>query len=967
MNNEIKKMIERAYRILKKTAFYDKTMKTLKDDLAYFEEQASVDGVSTFIESKIRKDWSNFVKEEDINFLLLPKKVEKKGAKKIDNNDVIMSNEDKNLDDFEIEYQIFADFKPEIHILGIVWCMLIGCDIDATFYDQSFGNRIQRGSKNKKSDRLFIPYYIQYESWQTKAYKKAIDLLSSNKDCYIVTLDVARFYYCLNENLSCFKNKVLDLIKKHLVADKKYNFAVNVNEQIFKVIKIFNDKVSKRLEEIRKQVTLDKSKMFALPISFAPSNILANLYLNEWDSIVFEKIRPAFYGRYVDDMIFVFDSKNVNNQKKKNKNELLNELLGKHIKIQDNCYYICKDSKNIGEINKDKLKIMFFNHNYRHDVIDEIVDFLDKNKSIFNYMDEEDLEYKTNKFHFFQYENNKEVSKFNSMCENSVDKFKFTIELSNMLTKVSLISAKDNIEDIKEIIKVLNPIVLLQNYQTIEKVSNIILTCIEYDDTIYNLFLAKIDNMFSSLENIDFIECLARYVFVNLKLSFMNFVGTKVKNEYDKVFKCLSKYCSDFRNNNGYVKYKEIYSRALYFDKTNMPFLMPLLNVFNNKYLSYQGDYLRLTSYDECINYFIEGKENIIIKLDNAIIPFFIHIYELDFLNMLIGQSNKNSIDILKKSKSNEYVKDKISYQKIRTSLDLDMHNFELLEIKIDDAKMRKCKKIGIANIHKDICEDNIFSFKNCHDIKHLNVLSEIFNKSIKDHVDFLVLPELYLPPQWLIYVVKFALKSKISIICGLEYIKINNKIYNYIISILPFSNERFRSATAVYHLKMNYSPHEEQKASIYGYKLIVGKQLELVNYNNFYYKMLCCYEFTNMKIRMWAYSYIDATFIIEYNKYINYFDNIISSYTRDMHCYCVQVNDSYYGDSRVTAPKGTVERDYLKVKGGCNSTILSTKIDIKKIRDFQCLPILAQDPKVFKNTPPNFNGAGVSYRNDNK
>lgn len=88
----------------------------------------------------------------------------------------------------------------------------------------------------------------------------------------------------------------------------------------------------------------------------------------------------------------------------------------------------------------------------------------------------------------------------------------------------------------------------------------------------------------------------------------------------------------------------------------------------------------------------------------------------------------------------------------------------------------------------------------------------------------------------------------------------------------------------------------------------------------------------------------------------MNYYSNILESLSRDIHCYCVQVNSSDYGDSRITKPSKTEEKDIMRTKGGINSTILVDEIDIGKMRDFQLKEYeLQANDRSFKPTPPGF------------
>jgi len=100
-----------------------------------------------------------------------------------------------------------------------------------------------------------------------------------------------------------------------------------------------------------------------------------------------------------------------------------------------------------------------------------------------------------------------------------------------------------------------------------------------------------------------------------------------------------------------------------------------------------------------------------------------------------------------------------------------------------------------------------------------------------------------------------------------------------------------------------------------------------------------------------------------EYNQDVNYFSNIAESVSRDIHCYFVQVNTSDFGDSRITIPKKTALKDIMRLKGGENHVVLTGKLNIKALRDFQKVSIPYQDTNKFKNTPPDYDHDGVEKR----
>ena len=50
-----------------------------------------------------------------------------------------------------------------------------------------------------------------------------------------------------------------------------------------------------------------------LPVGLVSSGVIGNLFLIDFDNKVIEKIHPDFYGRYVDDMLFVIGESKADN------------------------------------------------------------------------------------------------------------------------------------------------------------------------------------------------------------------------------------------------------------------------------------------------------------------------------------------------------------------------------------------------------------------------------------------------------------------------------------------------------------------------------------------------------------------------------------------------------------------------------------------------------------------------------
>lgn len=195
-----------------------------------------------------------------------------------------------------------------------------------------------------------------------------------------------------------------------------------------------------------------------------------------------------------------------------------------------------------------------------------------------------------------------------------------------------------------------------------------------------------------------------------------------------------------------------------------------------------------------------------------------------------------------------------------------------------------------------------------------------------------------------------------LAVITGIEHKKFIDRVYNFTAIILPFEDEYNKNALISFHLKKYYAPKEKQEINGYRLKEVCGKHHELYKWHDIYFPVYCCYELTSIMDRSKFQSYADLLVVVEWNKDVNYYSNILESLSRDIHCYCVQVNSSDYRDSRITKPSKTEIKDILRTKGGINSTILVDEIDIKKLREYQLkeYPFQAYDNS-FKPTPAGF------------
>ena len=267
--------------------------------------------------------------------------------------------------------------------------------------------------------------------------------------------------------------------------------------------------------------------------------------------------------------------------------------------------------------------------------------------------------------------------------------------------------------------------------------------------------------------------------------------------------------------------------------------------------------------------------------------------------------------------------------------------------IRISDSQRKPIKNLRVAIANTDMNEDDIahalLGTPNLSQSRYSERITNILNIAANEKVDMLVLPELYVPFAWLSCLKDFSAKNQMAIVAGAEYVgsqtkKAKGRVYNLTAAILPYTIEGYKYAELIFHHKVHYAPQEIEEIGINHLECAQGRRYELFCWNDIWFSPYCCFELASARERCMFQAYADIIVAVEWNKDLEYFSNIIASLSRDMSCYCIQVNNSKYGDSRIVQPSESKFRDVVRIKGGINKTVIVGELDIPRIRDTQYL-----------------------------
>ena len=1003
-------MIEKAYKKLKSSVYFDKTQLILRNAIVEFEKDNNIDDTFHEIYNAIN-DESKFIELQkvilsSISVSSFPKKIHK------DDRSVISNLPLKKVTIDELQH--FISMSVEGHILGVLWIMMFGYKMDKEIYEHSYGNRIRKNLLSELSDKptyspyLFEPYFVQYESWRDKAMTEAQRHMSLGQDVVIITMDFRRYYYSVDADESVFNE-----IYNYICPDE--------NDDESKILMRLNNFVCAVVEKYSKLFEFEFDKRHILPIGFLPSNILGNWCLKNFDKAIVDGWNPVYYGRYVDDILIVdkvehnsdiyFKAQNevlnseeiiefflkqcskwnnklcckendlgllevdeeetqkaVENAKKKR--EPYKDIIVYHVNPK---YNIINDNKSNIIVHNGKMKIFYFKSGESDSLLTSFKNNILKNKSEFRHLPEDEAVFQRDDYdEIYSLKNSESPNKLRGIDSIEIDKY----ELSKFLGKYLRIGGmiEDRLESRfeKDILKIFNLQTIVENYTAWEKVIEIFVINERFDAIVK--FVTQIIAAIESIVIADEVdtknvkESLYKYLHSILCRTFAIVWKKELNNAQIAIYSVdtFADSISVKYDNNGrfdeYLNDMQIaYCKFCMIDKSVLPINILMLPI---DYFLSENSQINLTNFGDVLP--IASKQW---NTHYKYFPYVVNMYDLNMITFIEelkrdgdvpfsdyekihNQQKERYIDINYNIISRDYQRDII--ERLISVRDFNSSVKSYL-ISIGD-EIRSKLKIAVANVKLDH-----LNFKNLvldmpnRRYSRYRDLSALVNQAIDQKADMLVMPEAYVPFEWLSNLARTCAKNNLAVVTGVEHIKMCGKIFNFTAIILPYSEEDYKCAYISFHLKKHYAPHEKELINGYRLQEVKGDHYELYKWNGCYFPVYCCYELTSISDRALFQSYADLLIAVEWNKDVNYYSNILESLSRDVHCYCVQVNTSDYGDSRITKPSKTEEKDIIRTKGGINSTILIGNVDINELREFQLKEYALQKGGKFKPTPPGF------------
>lgn len=960
-------MILGAYRKLKSYYYYDKTILYNKISLAMWESnphsfESRINRLAEFMCTLDGEVDYNYLAPLMRSIALVP--MPKTFAESHTEDAGILIENVVPQNSFLSKVNFYIKAPVELLVLDAIWMLMVG----KIAYQQSaispfaYANRPkvdQLYNENNSlyegidfaSNRLFVPYFKQYTAWRNHALKKIDARYKKRQDSVLISLDLRSYYYSVTFD---FKN-----LPDYLNRDSRLDQIAPLT----KIIRQIYIDYTSEMKKFRGAIPADCQKgECAFPIGLHSSMILANLYLNELDKAISEKLKPVYYGRYVDDILIVTDKPY---DGKMTVNDILHKTLVKHdiIELKDSAEYnvlIPNTAPNFLTLQRDKIRCIYFDHNEPDALLKLLCDASNIKASMSEGALMPDVGLSERSFDAQAYSLGEKAGalKVRSFLFSS-NNYEATLFIND------LIRASKNVdiceqghrnyidEQLTQILKFYNASQAIKYRSAWINVFSLILINGRYDCFIK--FLSQLINSIEGVtaEGIELIEPLKTENVLNeVKGSLLEQVRIAASIAVAPLaINNTKKSIAEVNESLGAIiestVLQDIFDNAKDIRNANM---------FNNHYSSFplisyitetlNENFSMISAKPQDISALVKDQYNFIPLSTRKIqlCPRFIHFDELCLLGFLshfseggnpmsghIEQVTQTFADInhlhssLPSLENNKEVCDFINLHQISVPNSLKKTSIEAFKIALASIWLDEEKDI------KPVLTNPVHDLSPSKKIE----LYDLLNEAKKRHANMIVFPEYYLPIHWIEELYAFSRTNSISIVCGIRYITNGQQAFNYMVVLQPFSPNRFNYTIPLFREKNHYAPAEitALAQNHFECKDPLHPSVHLISWNGISFSDLMCFELTNIEYRYILRNKIDLLIVPELNKDTAYFSNIVESSSRDLHCFVVQANTSKYGDSRITGPYNSLFKDIIKVKGGENNVILIGTIDCLELQ----------------------------------
>lgn len=780
----------------------------------------------------------------------------------------------------------FIDVPTELHLVTVLWISRFGKYLDMNLDSCSYGNRLLLNKAKDdiiKGSGLFKPYFKQYQNWRDNSVIEAQSQIKKGNNIIFLNLDIRDYYYSVKISLD-----------DSLWGNPFYQSEIN----LLNIFKKIHSEYTAKLTEFKFPFDLTDvylSNQVVLPIGLLSSYILGNYYLTEFDKNVKNKIKPAYYGRYVDDMLFVITNPSIdsNSEDKKLIENYIELELSQILEISDLPKYLQTDSaaapssciklRNYDNLicQTDKTLIYHFDAQESDLIIDKLKRELEERVSEFRDFPEENdkSSFEESAYHLL-YDGTE--GKIRTLKDYKENRYGLSVYLANRIFASIRHNKKENRNESLSILKFFKGLTSIDFFRLWEKIFTYFLVNKDYEsfvDFYIHVFgqIQNIDDDYipgTKLKGLEIKSNLYKLLDISFELVLalnpyflkntsahkkLTFFQNEQRDWYSYMTQPFAEPTNEksfhigrFRDSN-LIRHHYVIQPLINYTKLSFNKGVDLTDIAlpkhgnSSEFFKYDFNEEALLNsprpvkfWECCIAIIMKTISNQkIVKSDYTCST---QIFEIPLNDKLDEFYLNEAFELFKKINEKHFPPHIMDTEGFRDSIyklssiseDCEAYpnNIRPSEIHVNTSNSIQKPRLSFANTQV-ILGNMLASLRGKPNLNlsRYNTIQKIFKSTREEKADILLLPENFLPYELLSSLAKYSADNGILSVSGLEHWTFEKASYNFIVTILPVEINGQPDAVVVIRLKNHYSHGEVE--TIKGEKQLIPK-LQKVRYDLF-------------------------------------------------------------------------------------------------------------------------------------
>lgn len=960
-----------AYRKAKAEAFYEKTH---FHALAFTEYEQNLDANLKNLQSRLLEDRATWPTELGFigDYAYLPKSVDCSAWDVTDGHFRALDPRQDWKQRFDKSERKLANaalrlvIRPTVNfqIISALWIIVVGHLFDASLDQKtSFGNRLRRSSDSIFDERIstsgvnlstpgiFTPYISAYRDWRERGLLSIENSLKEGVDILAITMDIEKFYHRASPDF-LLKDEFLKSIELKLKENEK-----KFTQQLLDAI----------MNWYRSTPDYNDRPEGAIPVGLSASKIIANVLLVDFDRKITKNLNPIYYGRYVDDIFLVLESKDEDCDAQ-HVTERIAKVLAPLVAVH-------KKGRNLGSLTLNlpyaknselifaapKQKIFSLSSAHGLDLIYQIRDQIRQQSSEYRLLPSipESGTAMASRALLATPNAALQADALRKADVVSVRRLGFSLLLSDIETYALDLSPRSWQSLRKEFYglirrHLITPSGFFDYFSYIHRIFGLMLSCGDIkqakklikDLVDISLILKKTTSLGQESQKARFQLCLQQYALALLQagLQAATLGLENLGRDYLGAIQKLKQLDENVNIPEDIYSLKSLARKVLLSDWGRRPY----------KEYWFENQLTTDETWPK-VPCSMEVKRHLRLDIIRKIQRIATNL-KVPYWPALVFPTRPLRIDeiglvapaVLSDSKLFRQVIHFFRGAKVTTNHSIGFLNDKGLPINHFIVSGRSRGDVRIAVTSWETSQDQWVAAARGNQDRSLDryvKFNRLINLILKEQKrpDYIVMPELSIPLRWALRAARKLSTNGISMLAGVEYHHDwkTNKLRNDSLVSLTTYWPGYASNVVVLQSKFEPAHGEEKelqkllkkKTEIYKPNGAKAKPT-IYGHRNFYFSILICSDLTNISNRNYLRGEIDALFALEWNQDTKTFSALVESSANDLHAFVVQANNRCFGDSRIRAPAvHDYARDVVQVKGGVSDYYVLGEIDYERLR----------------------------------